>query len=115
MNASGWVRGMMSKNYENERYLLHVGEVIERQLQEWDEKYWVNIMKLKDYHFIVRYEDEYYETVLSEVEINELQDKSPFSLDHKIWSDLEQEGIKIQWGYGNYLEKVFGGRAPKKE
>lgn len=115
MNSSGWIRGMMAKNYENEKFLLHVGEGIEKQLQEWDANYSVNIMKLRDYHFVVRIGEKYYETVLSEKDIRELQSKGPYSLDYKIWSDLEEEGLEIKWGYGDYLDKVFWGRRVNKE
>lgn len=106
MNTSGWIRGMIAKNYENEAFLLFVGEGIERQLQEWDEKYAVNIMKLADYHFIVKNGETYYETVISKSRIAELQAVSSFALDAEIWSGLERDGLTIIKGYGNYLDYV---------
>ncbi len=106
MNTSGWIRGMIAKNYESEDFLLFVGEGIERQLLEWDGNYAVNIMKLADYHFIVRLEETYYETVISERRIAELQATGPFALDAEIWNGLVQDGLSIVKGYGNYLDYV---------
>lgn len=63
MNSSGMIRGYMSKSCSAERYLIHVGTTIERQLQKWDSNYGVNIMKFTDYVFVVRNVDIYYEMI----------------------------------------------------
>lgn len=108
MNVTGFIRGLLSKHYSNEQFIIHVGEVIEQQLKEWDEAYWVNIMKLKDYIFIVKNGDKDYWLEMTEEELAALQDQSPFSLDKRIWLELEQQGLEIVFGYGNYLERVLG-------
>lgn len=107
MNSSGWIRSRIAESYGNEAFLLFVGNTIEHQLQEWDEDYAVNIMKFKDYHFVVKNGETYYETVIKESELPSLQAESPYALDAKIWDELQQDGLRIIKGYGNYLRKVF--------
>lgn len=107
MNISGFTRGILAKNYSSEKYLLHVCDVIERQLKEWDDEYEVMAMKLVDYELVVKKENKYYEMVLSEKDIETLQNKSPFSLDRHVWKELERQGLEIVRGYGNYIESVM--------
>lgn len=107
MNSSGWIRGYMSKSYGSEDFLLHVGRTIEKQLKEWNENYHVNIMKFKDYWLVVRIGEQYYEVTFTEEELAQLQGKSPFALDYKIWTELAEKGLEILTGYGDYLRKVL--------
>ena len=37
MNAQGWIRGMIAKNYSSTEFLQLVVTTIHRQLQRWDE------------------------------------------------------------------------------
>ena len=108
MNNSGFIRGIMSKNFDQEKFLLHVGETIEKQLQEWDENYRVNILKMNNYIFIVKNKEKDFWLEISEQELEKLQHKSPYSLDYQIWTMLAIQGIDIKFGNGDYLEKVFG-------
>lgn len=111
MNSMGFIRGYMSKQYSNEEFMIHVGESMEKQLQEWDPTYRINIMKFKDYIFVVRHGDLVdYRVDISKSELASLQARGPYALDRKIWSELEKQGVEIQFGYGDYLEKVFGRR-----
>ena len=88
--------------------MILVGEGIEQQLKEWDEAYEVNIMKFKDYIFVVKNGATCYEVFISESLLAELQEQSPFSLDQKIWLELEAQGLEVVMGYGDYLMKVLG-------
>lgn len=108
MNSSGFIRGLMSKNLGHEEFLQHVGNTIEKQLQEWDENYQVNIMKMENYHFIVKNGDKDYWLEITEEELIKLQNKSPFSLDFRLWTMLVVQGIEIKFGDGDYLLKVYG-------
>ncbi|MDQ0257052.1 hypothetical protein J2S74_004497 [Evansella vedderi] len=107
MNTTGFIRGLMSKNVSNEDYLKHVTSTVEQQLQEWDPEYKVFVMKLSNYEIIVKKEFQYYQLSLPETELSALQNKSPYSLDKKIWSELVHQGLHLEWGPGNYLEYVF--------
>ena len=69
----------MSKNLGHEEFLQHVGNTIEKQLQEWNENYQVNIMKMENYHFIVKNRDKDYWLEITEEELIKLQNKSPYS------------------------------------
>lgn len=91
-----------------EEFLQHVGKMIERQLQEWDENYEVNIMKMENYLFVVKNRDKSYWVEITEKELIELQNRSPYSLDYKIWTMLAVQGIEIKFHSGDYLLKVYG-------
>ena len=65
-------------------------------------------MKFRDYIFLVKNGDTYYEAYMSESLLAELQDRSPCSLDKKIWLGVERKGVEISMGCGDYLVKVLG-------
>ncbi|MBU9714923.1 hypothetical protein [Evansella tamaricis] len=107
MNTTGFIRGLMSKNLSNDEFLKCISQTIEHQLQEWHEDYSVFIMKLANYEIVVKRENVYYNVSLSAAELDYLQNRSPYSLDFKIWTELETLGLKITKGPGNYLHYVF--------
>lgn len=108
MNINGPGRGYMARSKSGEEFLLHIAQVIELQLKEWSEDYEeVIVMKLADYELIVRNKEDYYHVQLSPEEIESLQKKSPFSLDQKVWKELEQQGLPIVRGVGNYIDAVL--------
>jgi len=81
--------------------------MIEKQLQEWDPNFEVFLMKLSNYELMIKNGEAYYYVELTEQELDFLQNKSPFSLDRKIWLELENQGIQIFKGFGDYLDKVL--------
>ncbi|KMM39176.1 hypothetical protein [Guptibacillus hwajinpoensis] len=107
MNSNGFARGLLAKHYNGEKFLLHVADVIERQLKEWSVVYEVMVMKLSDYKIVVKKDNRYYELVISEKELDTLQATAPFALDRFVWKELEKQGIEIVRGYGDYIERVM--------
>lgn len=107
MNISGVARSYMSRHLGEEDFLIHVSKTVERQLQEWDGAYEVIIMKLENYEWNVKLGDDYFHIELSEKVIHELQHRDPYALDRKLWKDLQEQGLKIVRGYGNYLDFVL--------
>lgn len=107
MNISGVIRGYITKTMIVEEFIVHVATLMEKQLKEWDENYEVYVMKLADYELVIKNNEKYYEVTLCEDEIEYLQNKSPFALDRKLWTELENQGLAILRGYGDYLDKVF--------
>jgi len=107
MNVSGMIRGYMSKNMDSEAFLLHVANLIEQQLQEWDEAFEVYVMKLKHYEIVVKNTEDYFHVYLTEENLYKLQHTSAFSLDRYIWEELQRQGIAIVRGTGNYIDHVF--------
>jgi len=97
----------MAKWYSGEDFLIHVGTTIERQLQEWDSRYAVNIMKSMNYVFVVKLDDTYYEMTLTEEEVETLKEISSNTLDQKIWKSLQVEGLVIHERGGNYMGFVL--------
>jgi hypothetical protein len=107
MNIRGYSRGVISRNLCAEKFLVHVAETIETQLKEWDENYEVWIMKFQEYALTVKKGELYYHLNLSEKEIDSLQKENPYSLDRKIWKELEKQGLPIIKGYGNYIDSIL--------
>ncbi|PAV27791.1 hypothetical protein CIL05_20145 [Virgibacillus profundi] len=71
MNSIGNIKDYISKGHSNEQFIIFIGKNIEQQLNQWDEAYEVNIMKFKDYIFVVKigatcYEMEILESLLAE-------------------------------------------------
>lgn len=107
MNVSANMREIIVKNRNNEQFLLHVAELMERQLKEWDYRFEVYVMLLKNYEIAVKLEDQYFHTSISGEEIGRLKKKGPFALDRRLWTDLQKEGLPIKESQGNYLKLVF--------
>ncbi len=107
MNVSAIMREMIAKSRNNEQFLLHVAELIETQLKEWDNRYEVFVMLLKNYEIAVKLGEQYYHTSISNEEIGALKKEGPFALDRKLWTALQKEGLPIKESQGNYLQLVF--------
>lgn len=107
MNISGVARSYMSRHLGEEDFLIHVSKTVERQLQEWDENYEVIIMKFSNYEWNVKIDERYYHIELSDEEVKELQHRDPYALDRKLWKELQEQGLKIVRGFGNYLDFVL--------
>lgn len=107
MNINRFARNLMAREKSPEEYLKFVADVIERQLQEWDETYEIFVMKMHTYELVVKRGETYYHVYLSEQEIHHLQQKEPYDLDRFIWRELKKQGLPIVRGEGNYIENVL--------
>ena len=107
MNVNRFARSVMAKSYNSESFLVHVAEVMERQLKEWNEEYEVLVMKLVDYEVVVKKENRSYELLLAEKTLLSLQQKSSYALDRYLWLELEKQGLQIVRGNGDYIESVM--------
>ncbi len=92
---------------EREKFFIHVATFIEQELQERDPDVKVIVMKLKNYVLFVTGKQDSYQLTITETELTTLQQRGPYALDRKIWRDLEQQGLQIIRGSGNYLGYVF--------
>mgnify|MGYP003415077476 FL=1 len=109
MNINVMARGMMTKRYTPEDFIQHVASMIEGQLQEWDAKYEVFLMKFQDYQLVVKKGNIYYDVFITEEAVSQLQAEEAFMLDRVIWLALQEQGLPIYKGLGNYMDKVFLG------
>ena len=107
MNSTGFIRGYMAKNMENERFLEHVVWVLERQLQEWDESYQLRVFKQEDFIISVQSNKKTINVSISANRLKDLQSASPYSLDRYIWAQLKEKGLEWKDKNGNYLDYVF--------
>lgn len=107
MNINVIARGMMIKSYTPEDFIQHVASTIEGQLQEWDAKYEVFLMKFQDYQLVVKRGNMYYDVFITENAVAYLQAQGAFMLDRVIWLALQEQGLPICKGLGNYMDSVF--------
>ncbi|WP_071394345.1 hypothetical protein [Bacillus tuaregi] len=107
MDMNGPERKSLAQSLPAEDFLIHVATEIENQLKEWNSDYEVMVMKLQNYIFVVKYQDEYYELAFNENNLKILQKKDPYELDRMIWKDLESKGIAIVRGNGSYIDMIM--------
>ncbi|WP_068672195.1 hypothetical protein [Oceanobacillus sp. Castelsardo] len=107
MNTTGFIRGYMAKNLEGEKFLNHVIEVIEKQLQEWNENYKIEVTKTEGYSLSVQDSTQTAKISISNSLLESLQLQSPYSLDRYIWIELKENGVEIGDANDNYLDYVF--------
>lgn len=107
MNSTGFIRGYMAKNMAKEKFLEHVVWVLERQLQEWDENYQVNIIERDNYIITVHHHKVTIAITLSASKLESLQAASPYALDRYLWTELKNKGLQLKDKNGNYLDYVF--------
>lgn len=96
-----------NKRMKGEEFFNHVYDCIKRQLLDWDKEYRVDFVKVADYNIIVNKESQTYNVVLTEEEIESLKKRGPYALDWEVWRQLENQGLSIHLGDGDYLEKVL--------
>lgn len=109
MNINGLGRSYLARYREGEKFIIHVADLIERQLKEWSPEYEVFLMKFSDYELIIKNKDQYYHAKIAEKELESLQKSGPYALDRRVWSELQNQGLAIKMGYGNYMEAVLCG------
>ncbi|OLO28587.1 hypothetical protein BTR23_17805 [Alkalihalophilus pseudofirmus] len=107
MDINGMARAYMVRNHSSEEFLLHVANVIERQLKEWNDAYEVMVMKLENYEVVVKEKEKFYHVHLNEQEIEGLQKQGPYELDRKVWREIVNQGLPIIRGTGNYIDLVL--------
>jgi len=108
MNASGWARGLMSKNMPVEKFFAHVMRSIESQLEEWEydaklDYFWGGFSK--DMEVRCHLDGKVRVFGVNKDEIERLQQKSPFSVDVMIWGKLREIGIETK--ECQYINCVF--------
>lgn len=107
MNINGIARSYMARHQGGEEFIKHVADLMERQLKEWNEDYQVFLMKYSYYELSIKNNERYYYVQLSEMELEMLKKKDPYALDRKLWKSLEEQGLPIQKGIGNYIDWVL--------
>ena len=100
MNTQGWIRGMMAKNMEAEKFLHHVTECLGRefrmdsQIREFEAEY---IVKLRAHECIIGLE-----------KASELQQKSPYALDRYLLDQFRGQGFNFEVTRSQYIRYCYG-------
>lgn len=108
MNASGMLRGYASKAMPNDAFFDHVTQTMEKQLKQWDTDYELFVNTTDGYQIAVLYGESRYTATLSAENWDTLQQNTPSSVDRAIWLQLQEQGLEVKTGFGDYIEKVFG-------
>lgn len=107
MNAQGWLRGMMAKNYSSTEFLQLVVTTIHRQLHCWDETIDVvlyeNMFDKNNFEIKIIEEGITYHIFLDKKKVSKLQKDWAFALDQFLWEQLISKGFTIRKSDGNYL------------
>lgn len=107
MNAQGWIRGMIAKNYSSTEFLQLVVTTIQRQLQRWDETIDVvlyeNMFDKNNFEIKIIEEGITYCIFLDKKKVSKLQKDWAFALDQFLWEQLISKGFTIRKSDGNYL------------
>ncbi|TFE01519.1 hypothetical protein [Jeotgalibacillus salarius] len=108
MNASGMLRGYASKAMPNDAFFNHVTTTMEKQLKQWNPDYELLVNTSDDYRIVVLQNEKRYTATLSAEEWATLQQTAPFSVDRAIWQQLQEQGLEVKLGFGDYIEKAMG-------
>ena len=100
MNTQGWIRGMMAKNMEAEKFLHHVTECLCREF-EMD----LHVRKFEGEHVIKLGE---HECRISLEKAAELQQKSPYALDRYLLDQLRAKGFEFEVTRSQYIRYCYG-------
>lgn len=95
MNTTGFIRGYMAKNMENEKFLAHVLECLGKEFD-------FNItLSLKEYNYEISIEK--YKINLAKEECKSLQDRGAYALDKYILNALKEQGFEFNKERSQYI------------
>lgn len=99
MNTTGFIRGYMAKNMENEKFLIHVLDCLKQEFG-----FTTNLNIDEDNYKIVI---ENYEVNLNKEECRKLQERGAYILDRYILEDLEAKEFKFDKERSQYIRYCF--------
>lgn len=100
MNTQGWLRGLMAKNMEDEKYVRHVAECLSREFElpvivfERKEDYTIRLAQ--------------YEVTVSEDAVNELRNRGAYALDKILMDKLKERGFEFNTERSQYIRYCYG-------
>ncbi|MDR7856504.1 hypothetical protein [Tissierella sp.] len=102
MNSSGWMRSIMASNYDEEKFLFTVGDIIGREFETP-----VTIMEVFKGNFLVFFNK--FSLELTKDKIKELKGPiGPYRLDKYILQSFMIQGFKFDKRRSQYIRYVFG-------
>lgn len=100
MNTQGWIRGIMAKNMEEEKFLAHVTECLEREfdmesgISREEERYLIKLSA--------------YEAQIDSADLRKLQLKGAYCLDAYLLDQLQSQGFGFDKYRSQYIRYVYG-------
>lgn len=102
MNSSGWIRSIMASNYDEEKFLKAVGDIIGKEFE-----YEVLILEITKDNYFVSFET--YSMVIGKDMIRSLKGPvGPYRLDRYILEAFMIQGFKFDKRRSQYIRNVFG-------
>jgi len=100
MNTQGWIRGYMAKNMEEEKFLHHVVECLEREFEIAS-----SISKTND-GYIVKQGD--HKCSISIENLASLKKKGAYALDRYILDQFRGKGFDFEMTRSQYIRYCYG-------
>lgn len=100
MNSQGWIRGMIAKNMETEKYISHVVNCLQREFEIE-----ANSRISGEFVYIGLGQ---YNTMITLFEAKGRQSKGPYGLDKYILEKLKEEGFEFDVMRSQYIMKCYG-------
>lgn len=117
MNANGFIRGHLAKNLGTDDFIKVVLTSVERELTDQGDsvkilgyvladQLYFQVQVFTEQNGAIAPSNEEYEGVLSYEEASVLQQRSPYALDRKIWTELIRNGLQLQ-KKSHYIQTVL--------
>ena len=100
MNTQGWIRGIMAKNMEPEKFLAHVAECLER---EFEMESGIN---RKEDLYLIRLGA--YKIQVNDADLSKLKLKGAYCLDAYLLDQLQSQGFEFDKHRSQYIRYVYG-------
>lgn len=101
MNSSGWIRAIMASNYDEERFLFAVGDIIGKEFETQ-----LTILEIIKDNYLISFDK--FSIVLTRDKIKELKGPiGPYRLDKYILQSFMIEGFRFDKRRSQYIRYVF--------
>ncbi|NMA65295.1 MAG: hypothetical protein GX957_03520 [Clostridiaceae bacterium] len=87
MNTQGWIRGIMAKNMESDKFLRHVAECFSREFGMP-----VKVIE-KDEEYLIKLDQ--YEDTITKNAVHELKKRGAYTLDETLLDKLRKKGFNL--------------------
>lgn len=102
MHNSNWLRSLMAANYDEEKFLVQVGEAIGEEFEDD-----VVILEIIKDNYMIKMDE--YSIILNKKVVNKLKGPSgPYRLDKFILESFEDQGLMVNYTNSEYIKNVYG-------
>ncbi len=101
MKSSGWLRSIMAVNYNEEKFLIAVADIIGKEFSQE-----ISVIEILKDEFLITMDK--YSTIISKDHISILKGPiGPYRLDRYILNDFQIQGLTFEKTRSQYIRYVF--------